>query len=472
MLDRLSNFFHHKRKKSSSRQHSTDITSPTSPSSPRSPLSQQEDGLKTPTPSRRDSELTGPHYAETDPRVGAECVETLSQSSSPSASSMASFVSDEALLPFADSNSSGRSSVREVHVCRISAASGERNAGNVTPTTMDLAATTCPSADSSSELGFAESVVEEVSKRLQVSLEEGILKNTEGSSEDSAGTQTTLSTFKVPLFNAAEAPKSPNLTSISLASKKTTVKVGEKGHSTALRGITLGSQSSTSTLSTTQQEDRDSPNIESKNSGAKRRGRIFSWGTAATAGSPSPEKEQVPRGDSPVQLHKAIWVETHLGEEEEEEREGEKKKNIMKQEEEGFRADSPPVLAIPVTVIPEDDSVPQGAADCPCTASETLPSSGSLPESAISLAPTTGEFQTVLPQPEEPVTATHLKQSSLQEKRRPREIRVTRKTVNLPSKHKVYADKVCESLDGNEAAGEECSRDSTSKTSDTTEVEL
>ncbi|XP_044021559.1 uncharacterized protein crybg1a isoform X2 [Siniperca chuatsi] len=478
VFDRLSNFFNSKRKKSSSRKHSdssADATSPTSPLSPRSPQSQQEDGLKTPTPSRKDSELTGPHYAES--RTGAERGDTLSQSSSPSASSMASLLPDEAELPFADSNSSGRSSVREVHVCRISTASGERNSGNVTPTTLDLATTTHPSADSSSGLGFAESVVEEVSKRLQVSLEESALKNPEGSSEDNAVNQTTLSTFKISLSEAAEAPKSPNLTSISLGSKKTSVKVGEKGHSTALKGITLGSQSSTSQIITTQQEDEDSPDIARENSGANRTAQIFSCETVATAWSPSPEKEQVPRDDSPVQLHKAIWVETHLGEEEEEGgREEDKEKDIMKEGEEGFRADSPPVLAIPVTVIPEDDSVTQGTAASPSTPSETLLSSGCLPETAISLAPTTEEFQTTLLQPEEPDTGTHSKQSSLQEKRRSREIRVTRKTVNLPSKNKVFAQKVYvrpePSLDGNGATGEVYSGDSISKTSDTTEVKL
>lgn len=477
MLDRLSNFFNSKRKKSSSRKHSdssADASSPTSPLSPHSPQFQQEDGIKTPTPSRKDGDPAGPHYAETKSRAGLERGDTHSQSSSPGTTSTVSLLTDEAELPFADSNSSGRNSVREVHVCRISTASGERNSGNVTPTTLDLATTTLPSADSSSGLGFAESVVEEVSKRLQASLEESTLKSREGSSEDNAVNQTTLSTLKVPFSKAAEAPKSPNLTSISLATKKTSVKFGEKGHSTALKGITLDTQSSRSHLITTQQEDEDAPDTAKENSGAKRRARIFSWDTVAKSWTPSPEEEQVPRGDSPVHLHKAIWVETYLGEEEEGEREGEKDREKMKEGEEGFRADSPPVLAIPVTVIPEDDSVTQGAADGPSTPAETLSSSGSLPESAISLASTAGEFQTTVQQPEESDTGTRSKQSSLQGKRRSREIRVTRKTVNLPSKHKVFARKVYvspePSLDGSEPAGEEYSGDSISKTLDTTEV--
>ncbi|XP_042356279.1 beta/gamma crystallin domain-containing protein 1 isoform X2 [Plectropomus leopardus] len=455
VLNRISSFLRSKRKKSSSSKHHSDTASPSSPLSPHAPLSPQEDGLK--TPSRKDSELMGPHYGES--KTGAELDDLRSQSSSPSASSVISVLTDGE-LPFADSNSSGQGSVREVHVCRVSTASSERNSGNVTPTPQDLATTTHPSADLSSEQGFADSVVEEVSKRLQVRLDEDIQKNAEGPSEDISANQTTLSTVNTPISKPAETPKSPNLTSISLATKKASVKVGEKGHSTALRGITLGSQSSTSHLITTQQED--SPDTEREN---KRRGQVFSWSSVAEALSPLPE--------SPVQLHKAIWVETHLGAEEEVEREGEK--DIMKQGEEGFRADSPPVLAIPVTVIPEDDSFPQCAEDKRApTPAEAVPSSLSLPESPISLAPTTGEFQTTSPQPEEPDTSAGSKQSSLKEKRRSREVRVTRKTVNLPSKHKVFAHKVYvspePSLDESKAAEEELSRVSSTKTSDTAEV--
>ncbi|KAK1894214.1 Beta/gamma crystallin domain containing protein 1, partial [Dissostichus eleginoides] len=442
MMDRLTHFFN-KRKKSTRHRSdsSSDGTTPTSPLSPRSPLPLEEDGLKTPTPSRKDIE-------------GAEYGDTLSQSSSPSVISLLTVDGD---LPFADSNSSG--SVREVHMCRVSTASTERMSGNVTPTNLDLATTTQPSAES--DLGFAESVADEVSRRLS-SLDGNTVKNTENKS----------STFKISLSNAAEGPKSPNLTSISLGTKKTSVKIGEKGHSTALRGITLGSRSSTSRPATTQKEGGDSPYLARED---KRRGQVFSWDTEASDWSPSPEKEKVPEGGSPV-FYKALWVETHLGPEEDLGREGEKEKDIMKQEEEGFRADSPPVLAIPVTVIPEDDFLPQSAADCPSTPSETLPSGGSLPESDISLAPTTGEFQTTVPQPEEPGTGTGSKQSSLQEKRRVREHRVSRKSVNLPSKHKVFAHKVRvspeTSLDGDEAAEEELSRDSTTKTSDVTQVKL
>lgn len=473
MLNRISNFFNSRRKKSSSRQHSdTDASAPTSPLSPHLLQSQQGDRLKTPTPSRKDCEQALPHYTETRP--GAEHGETSSQSTSPTSSSLVSLNTSDAELPFADSNSSGRSSVRQVHVCRVSTASSERNSGNVTPTTLDFATTR--HLDASSELGFAESLVQEVSKRLQASMEESSLKNAKGFGEDNAVSQTALSTLKPPLSKASDAPKSPNLKSISLASKKTSVKVGEKGHSTTLREITSGSQSSSSHHIMTQEVNKHCPDISRENSGAKRRAQVFSWETVAAAWSPSAEEEHIPGDDSPVQLHKAIWVETHLGEGEEGEREGEKEKDIMKEWEEGFRADSPPVLALPATVIPEDDSVSQGAADSPSTPSETLPSSDSLPQSAISLAPTAGEFQTTSPQPEGPDAGRHSKQSSLPQKRKSRELRVTRKTVNLPSKHKVFAQRVYVNpepdLDGNEPAGEEYSGDLTSKTADTTEVKL
>ncbi|XP_033967192.1 microtubule-associated protein futsch isoform X3 [Pseudochaenichthys georgianus] len=439
MMDRFSHFFN-KRKKSTRHRSdaSSDGTTPTSPLSPRSPLPLEEDGLKTPTPSRKDIE-------------GAEYGDTLSHNSSPSGSSVISLLTGDADLPFADScNSSG--SVREVLMCRVSTASTERKSGNVTPTNLDLATTTQPSAES----GFAESVVEEVSRRLS-SLDGNTVKNTEN-------------TFKISLSNAAENPKSPNLTSISLGTKTTSVKIGDTGHSTALRGITLGSRSSTSRPATTQKEDGDSPYLVRED---KRRGQVFSWDNEASDWSPSPEKEKVPEGASPV-FYKALWVETHLGPEEDVGREGEKDKDIMKQEEEGFRADSPPVLAIPVRVIPEDDSLPQSAADCPSTPSEALPSSGSLPESDLSLALTTGDVQTTVPQPEEPGTGTGSKQSSLQDKRRVREHRVSRKSVNLPSK--VFAHKVRvspeTSVNGDEAAEDDLSRDSTTKTSDATQVKL
>lgn len=466
VLNRISNFFNSRRKKSNSRQHSdSDTSAPTSPLSPHSHKFQQEDGLKTPTSSRRDCELALPHYAQS--RTGAKYGESFSQCSSPSSSSQVSLPSSEAELPFADSDSSGRSSVRQVHVCRVSTASSERNSGNVTPTTLNLALP--PHPGSCSKQDFAESLVQEVSKRLEARMEERSLTNAKGFSQDNAVSKTTTSTLKIPLSKSIDAPKSPNLTSISVSSNKTSVKVGGRGHTTALREVTLASKSPSSQLSMTQQESKDS-DISTENSGSKRRARVFSWEEL-----PPANKTHIPRDDSPVQLHKAIWVETHLGDWEQGEREGDKEEDVTKELEEGFRADSPPVLAIPATVIPEDDLVNRSTADSPLTPSESLPSRDGSPQTAISLAPTAGEFQNS-PLPEEPDTGWHSKQSSLPQKRKSKELRVTRKTVNLPSKHRFFAKKVYiepeSNLDGNESTREDYNGDITSRTVDTAEVKL
>uniref|UniRef100_A0A665TZK7 Crystallin beta-gamma domain containing 1a n=1 Tax=Echeneis naucrates TaxID=173247 RepID=A0A665TZK7_ECHNA len=324
MFDRLSSFFNTKRKKSKSRQYSD---ASTDASCPASPLSPWEEKMKTPTSSQEDSLFVGMRDGETG--AGAWCGDSLN------ASSTGSLVQGEAEVPFANSDSSGRNSVKEVMVCGAST-TGEGDSGN----------------------------------------------NTEGSNEACPVALTTLSApLKIPLSMMAEAPKSPNLTSISLATKKTFVKVGEKGHSTALTGITLDSQSSTSHLITTQGEGENTPDRNMKKSRTRRRPQILSRETADMACSPSPGREEIPREDSPVQLHKAIWVETHLGEEEVEgEWEGENEREITK-EEEGYRSDSPPVLAIPVTVIPEDDDNIQATPDGPSGLSEILPPSGSLPDS-------------------------------------------------------------------------------------------
>ncbi|XP_076733610.1 uncharacterized protein crybg1 isoform X1 [Maylandia zebra] len=402
VFGRLTNFFSSKRKKSSSRNHSSTSTdsSPASPLSPRSAQSEPENGLN------------------------AEHSDTVSQSSSRSASSRASQVTVEADLPFADSNSTGRSSVKELDAIM---------------TSRDPASATEPDPDLGlkSEVGFAESVVEEVSKRLQVNLEQKVLKRPESSSEDDIISPTTLTSLQIPLSKAVESPKSPNLTSISLASKKASVKVGEKGHSTALRGITLFKQ------------EGKPPDRKRENSGGPRTSTRIS--TSSLSGESATTREEKPRGESPVLFHKAIWVETHLGEEEVE---WEKERDVMKKEE-GFRADSPPLLAVPATVIPEDDSENEGAPESPPTPSETPPLSGSLPHSLSSLSQTVGEVQTPTEQPEGPDTDSTRSSPPVQERHRTRSSRVTRRTVSLPSKSKAVA---------------EVHKGSTSKSSNTTEA--
>lgn len=422
MFHRLSGFFKKKKSSSGSRGHSeSDTGSPTSPLSPRSNRVLHEDGLKSLSP--LDCELAWPHYV--GKKTGAGHGKTLTQSPSLSSSS-ASLQTSDADFPFADSNSSDQGSVRQMYVCRVSTTGSEKNSGNVTPTAMDFNSSLPPL--SSSEPGFAESLVQEVSKRLDANMEEGL-------GEGKRGRQSKLSTSQTPGSKAEDGPESSNVTTY-----KTSMKVGEKRHSTTIKEIRLGSQSPSSRLIRTKQEEE-----VCSDSVVKKRAQAF-----------SPETVDA---DSPVGLHKAIWVETYLGEEEE--REGTKEKDTMK-EWEGFRADSPPVLAIPVTVIPEDDSQSQGSAESPSTPTETLPRTPT--------SPTAGESQTPSPQPEGSDTGKLSKQDSLT-KRKPRELRVTRKTVNLPSKHKVYAHKVYvdPSLDEEEPTGEEQSGDLTSETSGTAE---
>ncbi|XP_017287218.1 uncharacterized protein crybg1a [Kryptolebias marmoratus] len=445
VLDRFTSFF--QRKKSGKRQHSsTSTSSPTSPVSPRFPSSQQEDEPKTPTNSRKDGELKGSLYSDSR----AESSDTLNQASSPSASSGSSLKADDPDLPFADSiSSSSRSSVREVHVCRVSTDGDEKSSGKATSTTVDLESADHSNANSYSDLDFTKSVVEEVNKKLHVNLDENIQSSREF---------TPMSANK-PLSKTAETPKSPNLTSISLASKKTGTKIREKGESTVLKGITLSSQSPTLHSITTQQEINP-PEVERPGSGVRISTGSLSEETAATIWSPSPERQQIPRAGSPVHVHKAIWVETYLGEEQE--WEGER----LKQEEEGVRSDSPPLLAIRVTVIPEDDSVTEE--ESPSAPSENVLISGSLPESA--LAATSEEFQTTSAQPEEPSTGTVSTPGSLQERSTLRETSVTHSAVELPSKNKVFAQRVFINPDLSLEGGEEYIGESTSQTSNQAEL--
>ncbi|XP_015236756.1 PREDICTED: absent in melanoma 1 protein isoform X2 [Cyprinodon variegatus] len=435
MFGRIANFLN--KKKSNSRHQSNssaNSSQPTSPVSPRFFASQLEDEL---TP------LTDSHKRSQDASAKAELDDSLSQSSGPSVSSLIAVDPD---LPFADSGSSGRSSVKEVPISRVSTDGVQKNSGNITPTSADFSSPVCPNSDS--DLGFADSVVEEVSKRLQVNLD----NNVQSSREEIMVTPTTPMSLKTPISLKVDSPKSPNLISICLASKKTMVKVGEKGHSTVLKGITLSHQLSTSHTATNQQ-DKNAPDSQKEHSGVNKP----SFGLSEQTGpawSPPPETEQTPEEDSPIQLHKAIWVETYLGEEQEEEGE----MDVMKQGEEGFRVDSPPVLAIPVTVIPEDEVVTQF--ETPPTPTESWLSSGSLPESDISLATTSEEFQTASHQLEETDSGAIPQQEPLKEKKR--ETHLTRKTVSLPSKSKVSAEKVLIQAESSLEAAEEALTSETS----------
>ncbi|KAK7904490.1 hypothetical protein WMY93_017097 [Mugilogobius chulae] len=409
VLDRISNFFNHKKRKSSnSKLPSEASTEAGSPLSPRS-LQFRDDGLLT---------LTQSPNAR---KKGAECSDNLSNTSTPSTVSLASVVAGNTELPFADSSSSGKSSVREVTVCKISTAEG--NSLNVTSSTCKTSS--LPKAGSSSVLGFADSVVEEVSKRLQV------LEHTEENKGERTFQRLTQTTVTSTSSNHSAPPKSPNLTSISLATKKSSVKVGENEHSTSLSGITLGSQSSTSHLITKRQDQAHVPTDRCND--VKQVETVSRDLEEPAAVIASHQEDEAAKTESPV-LVKAIWVETHLGEEGWS-REGETD-DLIRGSEEGFRADSPPVLAIPVTVIPEDDSFRQSATDRPATPRESAPSGGSLPEPAL-----TQESHRASPEPGSTSAGTESKPKSITETS-PGEVHVTRKTVSLPSKHRFFAHKV------------------------------
>lgn len=397
MLTRISSFF--KKKKSSSSRHSseTDAGSPASPT--------------TPTPSQKDCGLAaGQHAGNGTEKTGH------GRASSPGGSNETSVQASDTDLPFADSDSSGRSSVREMHVCKRSPAGSENNSGAATPTAMDFTSDLQPV--SSPEPGFTESLVLEVSKRLQASMAE--------QSQNARGTQ--------------NAPGSSNFTTY-----KTSMRVGENRHSTAVTEIRLGSRSRP--IRTEREEE-----VRSKESSAvEGRTRAFSPETSDAGGDRLAEKEHLPRDDSPIRLHKAIWVETHLGEEEEEQEEVEKGSRG-----EGTEASSPPVQAVIVAVVPDDDSLARG----PSTPAETSAAA------RTSSAASPGGSRTP-PSPEGPDAGRLSKQGSLS-KQRSGEVRVTRKTVNLPSKHKVFARKVY--VDASSDEEEQC-EDLTSKASGASEEE-
>ncbi|XP_056151326.1 uncharacterized protein LOC130125975 [Lampris incognitus] len=404
VLDRISNFFNTKRKRNPTRQSldassdasQSDSSTPVSPLSPHPHQPLGEDESNTPTTSRRHIDVTGPVVTKLPSREGAN----HGISSSPSVTSLASLLMDKGELPFAHSDSSSRSSVREVTVCRVSSAK-DRNSGDETPTPTDFPASSSPNAALNPEPGFVESVVCEVSRRLQVDLEKNILQREAVPEKEIDAEHTNPKPLDSPPSKACEAPKSRNLLSIIFKSK-TSLKLGEKGKSTAQVGETSVTHSSSSPNSAPPIQPKDSADMERINSGSMKRALNLASKTVPAVCSTPTDREEQSRGTFPAEIHKAIWVETHLDKEEgESERDGKGEK-----EEEGFRADSPPVLAVPATVIPVEGSVTDYTLDSPFTASETFATIGREPALAISTAATSGEFQTKafnsadLPQPE------------------------------------------------------------------------
>ena len=421
VFGRLSNFFSPRKKKSQSKQPGDGESTPTSPTSPRSPQSPlQEDWLKTPTPSRRDDEA---------PRRKPALKQHLARVSLDLTGSRSTLAFDEdgGGVPFADSDSSGRGSVREVHVCRVSSSSvAQQGSGDATP--IPGAHVSFLDTGSGSEPGLMDSVVQEVSKRLQLHLEEEAANMKDGKPSE----RTHSKSVQVRVSSKMSEPvKSHNLTSISVASLKSLkLKLDDPGAS--LKEVTSPRLPLTSSGS-------DSESVGSRSTS------VLSWlhGTATAERQDSAWGEHEQGGTSPALLHKAIRVEADLADEEEEEGAGER--------EEALRADSPPLIAVHATVVPVEEQWPRGT-----DTTDHLPPleiaelSGMSPESKVSkVAAETGETRTEASpeRPESPRGGPDPGKSSTRRSEEPQH--VTRRTVNLSGK--VFAKKVFVSQDSSEA---------------------
>lgn len=205
---------------------------------------------------------------------------------SPSACSVASVVADGGDLPFADSSSSGRGSVKEVEVIKVSRVE--------------------TSSDKKTE-----HLVQEVNRKLKVYLEE-----------------TTDTTIKKCADVPIHTPETPKISTASggTESKKTVLKptITGGGNYTALVGVTLGSQSRNSSSSDIPPGEQTVTESMGKKNGSKRKSRKLSNQESnndlrAPTNTTSPEaEERSAQSLSPSQVHRAVWAETHLTEEESE----------------------------------------------------------------------------------------------------------------------------------------------------------
>lgn len=416
MLNRLSHFFSLKRKKSSSKRRSDSDSSVSSPPlSPCSLQSEEEEELSTPTLSRKECDISVPPlaYAATDP----EHFETLSQSSGHSTSSAVSIVTRN------------------------------EDFTNITPRTLDLAITPC--LDLRPEKGFPESGVQD--KCQQSSVDQS---STEGSTEDKTVTQTALSEAKVPLSDVIATPVVPKSPDWNASVSKNTGNSGENQDNFNRKEAVFPS----SALDLAQQVNEKCPDTQRENAGTKE-----------PELSHSCKQEHAPGTNCPLcppQRHKAIRVETYLRGEDKDREEGDNLKSIAKDWQEGLQEDMPLVLAIPVTVISEDSDT-QSTTDSPSdplSSMECLQRPGSSQDSHTSLLQTSGSS-----------TREESKPSTLQEKHASGEVCVTRKTVNLPSKHKAMPHKVrgnqVQSLAREKPAKQE-SKELPSKNAKTTTLQL
>ncbi|KAK3563415.1 hypothetical protein QTP86_027788, partial [Hemibagrus guttatus] len=201
----------------------------------------------------------------------------FSDKGSPSVQSVASIIADGGDFPFADSDSSG--SVRNLAVKTKSKEEG------------------------------TELQVAEASKKLRVFLEE--ISVTDDGPERQVRQKTIKQCTEIPIKDSSE-PKSPDI-------KKTVLKpvVRGKGNYSALAGVTLSSQCR---IESSYTEDPDGTENMGKKTSSRRRSRKLSSGSQeplspTKPSSPEAENEPAVASPSPLQIHKAVWVETHLEEE-------------------------------------------------------------------------------------------------------------------------------------------------------------
>ncbi|XP_067311555.1 beta/gamma crystallin domain-containing protein 1 [Pseudorasbora parva] len=206
---------------------------------------------------------------------------------SPSVGSIASIVADGGDLPFADSDSSGRASVKEVELTKVSRVetSGDKK---------------------------TEQLVQEVNRKLKVYLEE-----------------TTDTTIKKCADVPIHTPDTPKFSTASgrTESKKTVLKttITGGGNYTALVGVTLGSHSRNSSSSDIQPGEQTVTESMGKKNSNKRKSRKLSNQEGnnellapTNTSSPEGEERSAESSPSPGQVHIAVWAETHLTEEESE----------------------------------------------------------------------------------------------------------------------------------------------------------
>lgn len=381
MLNRISHFFSSRRKRSSTKRHSDSDSVVSPPLSPCSVQSEQEDGLKTPTPSRKDCDISLPGLANATREP--ELFETLSQSSGQSTSSIVSLVR-----------------------CN------EEDSRSITPKTLDLAVT--PRPDPNSERG-SESRVQ--NKHLQSS--SIVQSSTEHSKEDEPVNHMTLSESKIPLSEVTATPSVPTSPSSDASVSNNSRNTGENQQRSSQTIFP------SSALDFTLRVIEEGPDTPREDAGFNEMQVSFSC-----------EREHPPgttRPFCPLQLHKAIKVEAYLREEEKEKEKADNAKGLTKDWQDGLQADMPLVLAVPAAIIPEDSDT----RDTTDNLSNTLSSIGYLQQPGTSQDSQTGLLKTG------PSSSKESKPSTPHERHAAGEVCITRKTVNLPSKRKVMPQRVC-----------------------------